>query len=156
MADDKEEIVDVPVAFLELELADGNGITRGEIHVVAGPERATRLPPTARRSSRGPLLQVRSCSQQGTSVASLLDSVGRRHAPVPLPDAILFRTPFLFLAFAFRTFAAASLAFFALAVRCSAVIVSNERLPPIRPPFAPCSLKNARTSGGSFFTARPS
>jgi hypothetical protein len=27
-------------------------------------------------------------------------------------------------------------------------------LPPMRPPFAPCSLKNLRTSGGSFFTTR--
>lgn len=63
---------------------------------------------------------------------------------------------FAFFAFAFLASAAALLAFLALAARCSAVIVSRDRLPPMRPPFAPCSLKNLRTSGGSFFTARTS
>ena len=66
------------------------------------------------------------------------------------------RVPFTFVAFAFLASAAALLAFFALAVRCSAVIVSRDRLPPIRPPLAPCSLKNARTSGGSFSMTRTS
>jgi hypothetical protein len=54
------------------------------------------------------------------------------------------------LAFAFRDLAAALLAFRALAVRCSAVIVSNDRLPPLRPPRAPCCPKNSKTLDGSF------
>jgi hypothetical protein len=72
-----------------------------------------------------------------------------------LPDAPRLRAVFFaFLAFAFLASAAALLAFFALAARCSAVIVSKDRLPPIRPPLAPCSLKNLRTSDGSLFTVR--
>jgi hypothetical protein len=47
--------------------------------------------------------------------------------------------------------AAALLAFLARALRCSTVIVCIDRLPPIRPPFAPCLRKNSSTSGGSFF-----
>ena len=46
------------------------------------------------------------------------------------------------------------LAFFPLAARCAAVIVSKDLLPPIRPPLAPCSLKNWKTSNGSFFIVR--
>ena len=70
-------------------------------------------------------------------------------------DATRFRTvPFVFSALTFLASAAALLAFFALAARCAAVIVSKDLLPPIRPPLAPCSLKNWRTSNGSFFIVR--
>jgi hypothetical protein len=58
----------------------------------------------------------------------------------------------VFFAFARRALAAARPAFRARAERCSAVMVCSDRFPPMRPPLAPCSLKNLRTSAGSFFT----
>jgi hypothetical protein len=57
----------------------------------------------------------------------------------------------VFFANFFRAATAAALAFFARATRAAGVIVSIARRPPIRPPLAPCSRKNRRTSGGSFF-----
>jgi hypothetical protein len=56
---------------------------------------------------------------------------------------------FVGLAFFLRTSTDFAAAFFALAVRSSGVIVSRLRLPPIRPPFAPCFLKKSRTARGS-------
>jgi hypothetical protein len=58
-------------------------------------------------------------------------------------------------AFFERTSALLAAAFFARAERCSGVMVSRERFPPIfppiLPPFFPALRKNSRTSGGSFF-----
>jgi hypothetical protein len=56
----------------------------------------------------------------------------------------VYRFFFAALAFAIR----ASTAFFALADRSLAVIVSSDRFPPIRPPFAPWSRRYARTLSG--------
>jgi len=47
----------------------------------------------------------------------------------------------VFFADRFRAAAAAALAFFARATRCAGVMVSSDRRPPMRPPFAPCSRK---------------
>jgi hypothetical protein len=58
---------------------------------------------------------------------------------------------FCFAFFRFRAAAAAADAFFARATRWSLVIVSSDRRPPMRPPFAPCSRKYAKTLAGSFF-----
>ena len=55
--------------------------------------------------------------------------------------ASFMRITWFSLADRFRAAAAAALAFFARATRCADVIVSRERFPPIRPPFAPCSRK---------------
>ena len=55
-----------------------------------------------------------------------------------------------FFADRFRAAAAAALAFFARATRSAWLIVSRDRRPPIRPPFAPCSRRNSRTAGGNF------
>jgi len=79
----------------------------------------------------------------------------------PLRDGFRFRVVFwaaaaLVAALARLASAAAWLAFLARSARCSGVIVSKDRLPPLRPPLAPCSRKNSRTSGGRFFTAAPS
>src|SRR5207247_10437221 len=35
LAIEKEEVIDVSVAFVKLELADGNGVVRGEVHFIA-------------------------------------------------------------------------------------------------------------------------
>ena len=48
--------------------------------------------------------------------------------------------PFGSTAFFARTFALAAAAFLARAVRSAAVMVSNDRLPPILPPLRPISL----------------
>jgi hypothetical protein len=54
---------------------------------------------------------------------------------------------------AFRLASRAATALRARSERCSGVMVTRDRFPPILPPSAPCFLKNSRTSGGSFFLA---
>jgi hypothetical protein len=52
------------------------------------------------------------------------------------------------LAFAVLTLADAAAALRARSRRAFAVMVSSDRLPPILPPFRPCSLKNSKISMG--------
>jgi len=62
-----------------------------------------------------------------------------------------------FPSLALRLASRAATALFARSERCSGVMVSSDRLPPILPPilppFAPCLRKYSNTSGGSFFFA---
>ena len=43
IAVDEEQVVDVPVALLQLELADGNAVARREVHVLAVLNEPARL-----------------------------------------------------------------------------------------------------------------
>ena len=71
LAIEEEEVIDVSVAFVELELADGNGVVGGEVHFIA--------------MLKHPSGRLELAINLGASLFfRCVGATGRRHRPLPL------------------------------------------------------------------------